>query len=234
MKVNDVLERLEDQPMIQIAKELGVHAKTIQRQLKRFGYEFNKDIRKWEWKHDTEPPSQEDILLKFIGTKTETTATEPKKSKDNQPSDNSNVNTRRRTGETKVKSKGNASESIVKQKRTASESDVKQKGNEGEKNEHSPGFHIPFTQSEIDILKQMVKEYEKSPGASQKGQITADQLHDRVKTLNSDPNDKKRKTIVINKDIGSRLDKMAKAEKIHKSDLMEIALLDLFEKYGIE
>lgn len=227
VKVNDVLERLDNEPMKQIADELGINAKTIQRQLKRFGYEFNKDNRKWEWNHETEAPGEEDILLKFVASKSQT-------SKDNHSSDKSNVNTRRRTGEAKVNSKGNASESIVKEERNANESNVKQIRSEGEKNEHSPGFHIPFTSDEISILKQMVKQYEKSPGTSQEGQIKADQLHDRVKTLNSDPNDKKRKTIVINKDIGSRLDKMAKAEKIHKSDLMEIALLDLFEKYGIE
>ncbi|MDN4075467.1 ribbon-helix-helix domain-containing protein [Fictibacillus terranigra] len=40
-----------------------------------------------------------------------------------------------------------------------------------------------------------------------------------------------RKTIVIDKAIAEQLDQFAKKKRITKSDLLEVALLDLFQRY---
>jgi hypothetical protein len=43
---------------------------------------------------------------------------------------------------------------------------------------------------------------------------------------------KTRKTIVIDSKVAERLDEYAKTKRVNKSDLLEVALLDLFEKYN--
>ncbi|MFF2290465.1 hypothetical protein [Peribacillus butanolivorans] len=57
-----------------------------------------------------------------------------------------------------------------------------------------------------------------------------DDLYQRVVTLEK-KGDKVRKTVVINREVGSLLDKFAEQQKFKKSDLIEIEILDLVKKY---
>ncbi|MGM0877433.1 MAG: hypothetical protein ACQEWV_22540 [Bacillota bacterium] len=54
-------------------------------------------------------------------------------------------------------------------------------------------------------------------------------LYDRVKQLPQ--SDKTRKTIVIDRVIGKRLDGFCETERINKSDVLHLALADFLEKY---
>ena len=56
-----------------------------------------------------------------------------------------------------------------------------------------------------------------------------------VKILELEQGDKTRKTLVINADIGSKLDNYAEKlkNKINKSDILEVALLDFFDRYPL-
>lgn len=69
------------------------------------------------------------------------------------------------------------------------------------------------------------------PGKPKERQIVSNNLLERISGLN--PNaEKVRKTIVIDETISKQLDQFAKKKRVTKSDLLEVALLDLFEKYG--
>jgi hypothetical protein len=81
-----------------------------------------------------------------------------------------------------------------------------------------------FTSKEIAILRDIIKDYSK-----EKPTAATHSIYDRVLTL--DKGHRTRKTIVIDKTIGARLDAFKKKNKIDKSDVLEIALLDFFEKY---
>ena len=51
-------------------------------------------------------------------------------------------------------------------------------------------------------------------------------LHDRIKWIPQDA--KTRKTVVIDKSIGERLDSFCRAERVNKSDVLHLALADFF------
>ena len=93
-----------------------------------------------------------------------------------------------------------------------------------ESDNSSHSLHGEFTSKEIAILRSIIKDYSKE---NKPAAFTS--LYDRVLTLNKE--DRKRKTIVIDKSIGERLDAFKKKNKIDKSDVLEIALLMFFEKY---
>jgi hypothetical protein len=52
-------------------------------------------------------------------------------------------------------------------------------------------------------------------------------LHDRIKWIPQDA--KTRKTVVIEKSIGERLDSFCKAERVNKSDVLHLALRSNFK-----
>ena len=54
-------------------------------------------------------------------------------------------------------------------------------------------------------------------------------LYDRIKQLPQ--SDKTRKTIVIDRVIGKRLDEFCETERINKSDVFHLALADFLENY---
>ncbi|WP_028394040.1 hypothetical protein [Bacillus cihuensis] len=87
---------------------------------------------------------------------------------------------------------------------------------------HSPIVHEQFTQDEIHMIKEMLKSW-------QEVTPTTPSLYDRVKQLPQ--SDKTRKTIVIDRVIGKRLDEFCEAERINKSDVLHLALADFLEKY---
>lgn len=84
--------------------------------------------------------------------------------------------------------------------------------------------HTEFTPEEIAILRELIRGYVLDD------QQDRDALYQRVVTLKAGK--KVRKTIVINEEVGALLDKFADHQKFNKSDLMEIAILDLIKKYS--
>ncbi|MEC0666267.1 hypothetical protein P8864_10240 [Priestia flexa] len=91
----------------------------------------------------------------------------------------------------------------------------------------SPDVHAQFTQDEIHAIKEILKSWQKVAPTTQTNGLS---LYDRIKQLPQ--NQKTRKTIVIDQTIGKRLDEFCKSEKIHKSDVLHVALADFIEKYG--
>lgn len=78
-----------------------------------------------------------------------------------------------------------------------------------------------FTQEEILEIRAMLEE--------RRNNQTLSPLHDRIKQIEQD--EKTRKTIVLDKQLGERLDKFCKSERVNKSDVIYLALLDFLERY---
>jgi hypothetical protein len=87
---------------------------------------------------------------------------------------------------------------------------------------------IDFTPEEKAILKELIRAYVLDEKQGNQGSRDED-LYQRVFTL--EKGKKVRKTIVINEEVGALLDRFADQQKFNKSDLIEIAILDLVEKY---
>lgn len=95
---------------------------------------------------------------------------------------------------------------------------------------NSPVIHPQFTRDEISILAEMIHEWKQKKVAEQSGAIQEPkQLHERIKALPQ--GDKTRKTIVIDKAIGERLDNYCKAERVNKSDVLHLALMDFLDEH---
>ncbi|MEU9292071.1 hypothetical protein [Streptomyces sp. NPDC048275] len=92
----------------------------------------------------------------------------------------------------------------------------------------SPVVHPQFTKDEVSMLMEMLYEWQQKKAEEQQGKINvSNQVHERIKQLPKD--DKTRKTIVIDKNIGDCLDKYCEAERVNKSDVLHLALLDFFK-----
>lgn len=90
---------------------------------------------------------------------------------------------------------------------------------------NSHAIHQQFTQDEVRMIKEMLKQWnEAAPTIVEVGES----LYERIKQLPQ--GDKTRKTIVIDKSIGERLDDFCKSERVNKSDVLHLALVDFFEK----
>ncbi|MGE7596511.1 hypothetical protein ACQKMY_25870 [Peribacillus frigoritolerans] len=123
----------------------------------------------------------------------------------------------------KVKRTSPVSSPNVKETSPASSQPVVLDVNKG-RNEGEPDF----TPEEKAILKELIRAYvldEKQDNQSSRD----DDLYQRVFAL--EKGKKVRKTIVINEEVGALLDKFADQQKFNKSDLIEIAILDLVDKY---
>lgn len=97
----------------------------------------------------------------------------------------------------------------------------------GETNVNSPVIHPQFTQDETRMILEMLQEWKQQKQL----EITSNNnepVHERIKVLSG--GDKVRKTIVIDKTIGDRLDEYCKSEKLNKSDIIHLALIDFFHK----
>ena len=86
-------------------------------------------------------------------------------------------------------------------------------------------IHTEFTPEERAILRDLIRGYVLNDEQDSHG----DDLYQRVVTL--EKGKKVRKTIVINEEVGALLDSFADQQKFNKSDLIEIAILDLVKKY---
>jgi hypothetical protein len=83
-----------------------------------------------------------------------------------------------------------------------------------------------FTPEEVAILREVIRGYV----LDDQQDSHREPLYQRVATLKAGK--KVRKTIVINEEVGDLLDRFADHQKFNKSDLMEIAILDLVKKYN--
>lgn len=93
--------------------------------------------------------------------------------------------------------------------------------------------HPQFTRNEVEDLVAMLQEWRINKQAEQQGiAVEETNFHERIKAL--PVNDKTRKTIVIDKGIATRLDDFCAVEKVNKSDIMHLALLDFLKKYEKE
>lgn len=88
----------------------------------------------------------------------------------------------------------------------------------------SPAVHAQFTGDEVNMIKKMLKEWQ----APKVFEINTG-VHDRIKEIPQ--TEKTRKTIVIDKVIGKRLDDYCEAERINKSDVLYLALQDFLDNH---
>lgn len=94
--------------------------------------------------------------------------------------------------------------------------------NRGNMDVNSPIVHPQFTQDELSDLVEMLYEWRLKRGTVQ----GREQVHERIKALPK--GDKTRKTIVIDEVIAKRLDDYCKTERVNKSDVLHLALIDFF------
>lgn len=92
----------------------------------------------------------------------------------------------------------------------------------------SPIVHPQFTRDEVEDLVAMLQEWRMNKTAEQLGVQEPKGLHERIKQLPI--GGKTRKTIVIDKEIGERLDAYCQAEKVNKSDILHLALMDFLNR----
>lgn len=89
-------------------------------------------------------------------------------------------------------------------------------------NSSSPVFHPQFTRTELNDLMEMLHEWRSRKETVQEHT----QVHERIKALAK--GDKTRKTIVIDEAIAKKLDKYCETERVNKSDVLHLALIDFF------
>lgn len=85
-----------------------------------------------------------------------------------------------------------------------------------------------FTKEQILALKEIANQFINE----QAEETHRERLHKRIIKLPNE--DMTRKTVVINKAIGDRLDTFAGKMKFNKSDILSLALLDFLERYEDE
>ncbi|PFZ89509.1 hypothetical protein COL70_17310 [Bacillus pseudomycoides] len=121
----------------------------------------------------------------------------------------------------KPKSRSNSKKVTKTPQVTSQESEIcSSKSNaEGEKD---------FTSEQILALKEIANQFIHE----QANETNRDRLHKRIIKLPNE--DMTRKTVVINKAIGDRLDAFASKMKFNKSDILSLALLDFLDHYEKE
>lgn len=87
---------------------------------------------------------------------------------------------------------------------------------------------IKFTPEQIIALQEIANQFINE----QANETHRERLHKRIIKLPNE--DMTRKTVVINKAVGDRLDTFARKMKFNKSDLLSLALLDFLECYEDE
>lgn len=100
---------------------------------------------------------------------------------------------------------------------------------------YSPVIYPQFTQNEVSMLMEMLHEWQQKKITEQQSEQeqsekvkTYIQIHERIKTLPQ--GDKTRKTIVIDKKIGEQLDSYCKTERVNKSDILHLAIMDFLNR----
>lgn len=109
---------------------------------------------------------------------------------------------------------------VIHKEFTPSNTDIIPSNNEVTVN--SPMIHQQFTGDEVSMIKEMLESWKEAVPVDES-------VHDRIKHLPK--GNKTRKTIVIDESIGKRLDSFCGIEKVNKSDVLNLALIDFLEKY---
>lgn len=89
----------------------------------------------------------------------------------------------------------------------------------------SHAIHGQFTEDEVLAIKEMLKSWQESAPAVEMEPT----LHERIKQLPRE--EMTRKTIVIDQNIGDRFDVFCEAERLNKSDILQLALADFMDKF---
>jgi len=89
----------------------------------------------------------------------------------------------------------------------------------------SHAIHGQFTKDEVLAIKEMLKSRQESAPAVEMEPT----LHERIKQLPRE--EMTRKTIVIDQNIGNRFDVFCEAERLNKSDILQLALADFMDKF---
>lgn len=206
MKIKELLDELSvtGNTIAKIAKEkVGVGEKKLKAVLHNAGYEYRNSGQKgWYYIGEGEEPLYKSVF-EFI---------EPKRS-------SHNVKQTSLISSHNVKETSPTSSHNVKSDSQPIVFDVNRGRNEGE---------TDFTPEEKAILKELIRAYVLDEKQDNQGSRD-DDLYQRVFAL--EKGKKVRKTIVINEEVGALLDRFADQQKFNKSDLIEIAILDLVNKY---
>lgn len=83
MKVQEVLQRLDEgEKMKQIAESVDLNPSTVQRKLKKLGYEWDNSAKVWNWKGQGDQPLEQD-LSELVRPKKDNKKAQPKKEHNN-------------------------------------------------------------------------------------------------------------------------------------------------------
>jgi hypothetical protein len=191
-----------------VAKAIqGISEKPLRAALKVAGYEFsNKAPKGWHYVGEQPEPLHKSIFDYVKRSNLNV--------KDNSP-------------------KVTKSHTDVKDSNTSMKpSNTDMKSNSPEVLPPSPIIHAQFTQEEIHDLINMLHEWRMAKSMADTN--TKDEkktVHERIKDLQQ--NEKTRKTIVIDVNIGERLDQYCKSEKVNKSDILHLAIQDFLNRYDM-
>jgi hypothetical protein len=217
MKIKEILDDLliTGNTIAKIAKDkVGIGEKKLKEALHNAGYEYRNSGQKgWFYVGESEEPLYKSVF-EFVESKRGS-----RKVKQASRVGALNVNQTSPTRESKVNNSSPTGSYNVKKDSQPIPLDVNNGRTKGE------GIHIGFTPEEVAILKELIRDYVLEDQQDSHG----DDLYQRVVTL--DKGKKVRKTIVINEGVGALLDRFANQQKFSKSDLIEIAILDLVNKY---
>lgn len=111
---------------------------------------------------------------------------------------------------------------LVDKSERVSSSNVKERRREDSRNSNN---NFTLTNEEIAILKEIAQEAMKE----KEHQTKRDILHKRI--MSFDRGETTRKTVIISKDVGAKLDEFSAKTRFNKSNLLEIAILDLINRY---
>lgn len=206
VKTNDIAKAID-----------GISEKPLRRALKEAGYEFsNKAPKGWFFVGDGEEPLHKSIF-DYVKSSSHTVRT-----------DFTSSNTSMSKGEMQF-TRSNTEAVATMADNTKGELEFIQSNTyitEGEMDVNSPVVHPQFTQNETRMLLEMLHEWQQKKQVEQNGigEQPKQQIHERIKQI--PPGEKVRKTIVIEKEIGERLDNYCKDERVNKSDVLYLALLD--------
>lgn len=102
-------------------------------------------------------------------------------------------------------------------------------------------MHNALTPREVSTLRDMINEWETIKDAINTVATTREGVAETSHSINDlyirvkqeiEPQKKMRKTLNVNEGVGKALDEFAEKFRLDKQDIVELALYDLFEKYG--
>jgi len=220
-----------------IAKTIdGISQKPLLKALKDAGYEYSQKAPKgWHYIGEGIEPTEKSIF-DYVNSSLSNVKRNSPRGEQHVKRSSPTVHTEfihSNTGFTHDNTEYTESSSVVHAEFTRSNAEVASSNTDFTPN--SPIVHPQFTHDEVRMISEMLHEWkqsklnrpeqmdieEPSPGVAQ--------VHERIKELHQ--GDKTRKTIVIDKGIGDRLDAYCKKERVNKSDVLHLALMDFLDGY---